>query len=140
MDKNERQKIYTLLSKFYPNARQLRDPAALTAWGYVLEKYTYEDVKNAAIDYAARNKYFPDLSDLTGGLTPIPSVLPEPERRDLPMGAKERRDLERSIQWQQEWHARLHSLGLPTLQEAAESGMSIGEYTSLLLGKGAFDG
>ena len=140
MDQNERKKVYTLLSKFYPNARQLRDPAALTAWGYVLEKYTYGDVKNAVLSYAASNKYFPDLSDLTGGLTPIPADGPEPDRRDKPMGEKERRDLEKSIQWQEDWHAHLRNMGLPTFREATMGGMDPGAYTSLLRSKGAFDG
>ncbi|MGM9640539.1 MAG: hypothetical protein ACI3V3_04155 [Faecousia sp.] len=140
MDKNERQKIYTLLSKYYPRARQLKDAATLTAWGYVLEKYTYDDVKNSVINYAASNKYFPDPSDITGGLTPIPNTSPEPERRDLPMGEKERRCLERSIHWQQEWHDHLRALGLPTFREATMGGMDPGEYNRLLCSKGAFDG
>lgn len=140
MDENERRKIYTLLSKFYPNARQLRDSATLTAWGYVLENYTYEDVKEAVIDYAAKKKFFPDLADLTGSLTPISARDPQPERRDKPMGAKERRDLERSIQWQADWHDHLHGLGLPTFREATMGGMDPGAYTRLLCSKGAFDG
>ena len=68
MNEADRKKIYTLLSKFYPTARQLQDRATLTAWGYVLENYPYDDVKAAVLEYAARNKYFPDLSDITGGL------------------------------------------------------------------------
>lgn len=139
MDKRERQKVYTLLSKFYPNARQLRDSAALTAWGYVLENYPYEEVKNAVLGYAAGHKYFPDLSDLTGGLTPIDPAAPEKDRRDLPLGEKEARDLERSIRWQEEWHAHLRALGLPTFREATMDGMDPGAYTRLLRGKGAFD-
>ena len=140
MDKNERQKVYTLLSKFYPNARQLRDQGTLTAWGFVLEKYTYEDVKSAVLSYAASNKFFPDLADLTGGLTPAEAASPEPERRDVPMGAKERRDLAKSIHWQQEWHDHLRALGLPTFREATMGGMDPGEYNRLLCSKGAFDG
>lgn len=140
MDKNERQKIYTLLSKYYPRARQLKDAAALTAWGYVLENYTYEDVKKSVLSYAASNKFFPDLADLTGGLTPVSAHEPEPERRDKPMGSKEQRDMEKSIRWQKEWHEHLRGLGLPTFREATMGGMDPGEYTRLLCSKGAFDG
>ena len=95
MDKNERQKIYTLLSKYYPRARQLKDSATLTAWGYVLERYTYEDVKNSVINYAARNKYFPDLADLTGGLKPI--------FRENPISEAERMDMERTKRLVERW-------------------------------------
>lgn len=73
MDKEEARKIYTLLAQYYPHARQLRDKLTLTAWGYVLERFAYSDVKDAVIGYAAKNKFFPDLSDLTAGLTPLPT-------------------------------------------------------------------
>ncbi len=63
MDKTERKKLFSLLRQFYPNAKQL-NPVTMTAWAAVLENYDYEPVKAAALDYAAHNKYFPDLSDL----------------------------------------------------------------------------
>ena len=105
-----------------------------------LENYTYEDVKKSVLSYAASNKFFPDLADLTGGLTPISAHEPEPERRDKPMCAKEQRDMEKSIRWQKEWHEHLRGLGLPTFREATMGGMDPGEYTRLLCSKGAFDG
>lgn len=71
MNKEERQKLYTLLSKFYPNAKQLKDKEVLTAWGFVLESYAYSDVRNAVLRYVAKSKYFPDISDLLTGLTPM---------------------------------------------------------------------
>lgn len=69
MTREERKKIYRLLSQFYPRAKQLENPETLTAWGLVLENYAYDDVKCAVLDYAAQNKYFPDLADITAGLT-----------------------------------------------------------------------
>lgn len=76
MNRTEREKIYRLLSNFFPNARQLQSRETLTAYGLALERFTYEDVKAAVVDYAMRNKFFPDLSDLLSGLTPqeAPSV------------------------------------------------------------------
>jgi hypothetical protein len=71
MDREERQRIYLLLHQFYPRARQLQTPETLTAWGYILENYTYEDVKKKILKYAASNKYFPDIADITGDLTPV---------------------------------------------------------------------
>lgn len=67
MDKTERKKLFSLLRQFYPNAKQL-NPVTMTAWAAVLENYDYEPVKAAALDYAAHNKYFPDLSDLLATL------------------------------------------------------------------------
>ncbi len=71
MNHHERQKIYGLLSQYYPNARQLKDKKTLTAWGFALERFPYDAVKKAVIDYAISNKYFPDLADITAGLTPV---------------------------------------------------------------------
>ena len=79
MDKEERRKVYRLLHQYYPRARQLQSPETLTAWGFVLENYTYEDVKNKILKYVATNKYFPDISDITGDLRPIEDIPEEPE-------------------------------------------------------------
>ena len=83
MNHHERQKIYDLLSQYFPNARQLKDKKTLTAWGLALEKFPYDDVKTAVINYAISNKFFPDLADITAGLVsadsrsavPIPSAI-----------------------------------------------------------------
>lgn len=71
MDKTEREKIYTLLSQFYPNARELKSREKLTAYGLVLSRFSYEDVKSAVLDHASKNRYFPNVSELVGKLTPI---------------------------------------------------------------------
>lgn len=79
MDLAERQKVYDLLSRYFPNAKQLKDKKTLTAWGFALEHFTYRDVKNAVINYAISNKYFPDLADITAGLAPAdtaPAAMP----------------------------------------------------------------
>ena len=67
MDKLERKKLFSLLRQFYPNAKQL-NAVTMTAWAAVLENYDYAPVKAAVLDYAAHNKYFPDLSDLLAPL------------------------------------------------------------------------
>lgn len=68
MNRTEREKIYRLLSNFYPNAKQLQSRETLTAYGLALERYSYEDVKRAVVNYATHNKFFPDLSDLLEGV------------------------------------------------------------------------
>lgn len=68
MNKDEREKIYRLLASFYPKAKQLQNRETLTAYGLVLERYKYEDVKRAVVNYASCNKFFPSLSDLLEGV------------------------------------------------------------------------
>lgn len=80
MDREERQKIYTLLAQFYPKAKQLQSRETLTAWGMALARYDYEAVKASALDYAAKSRFFPNLSDLTAGLTP--AAAPEQEEKN----------------------------------------------------------
>ena len=68
MTKEEIGKIFVLMQQFYPNARQLQDRTTLLAWKLVLVKFPYNDVKNAVVDYAISNKFFPDVADITAGL------------------------------------------------------------------------
>ena len=70
MNGEERRKIFELLAQYYPNAKQLKDRQAMTAWRYALERFTYADVKNAVVDYALSHKYFPDVADITANLSP----------------------------------------------------------------------
>lgn len=82
MNTAERQKIYTLLAQYFPNAKQLKDKTTLTAWGLALERFPYADVKTAVVNYAITNKFFPDLADITAGLTPEQQA--EPPTRAVP--------------------------------------------------------
>jgi len=68
MTKEERTKILLLLSQYYPNAKQLRDKNRVAAWELVLARFPYDDVKNAVVEYAASHKFFPDVSDICGGI------------------------------------------------------------------------
>lgn len=75
MDREHRQKIYTLLRSYYPNAKPLRDPTTLTAWGLILERFPYGDVKNAVLDHvAAGHRFCPDITELTAVLRPEVSM------------------------------------------------------------------
>lgn len=85
MTKEEVGKVFTLLQQFYPNARQLQDRTKRLAWELALKRFPYNDVKNAVVDYAIANKYFPDMVDITGGLkqeaAPVVSA-PESRQED----------------------------------------------------------
>lgn len=63
MTKDKVDQLFTMLSQFYPN-KSISDSMRL-AWEYALEPYAYKDVKAAALVYARKNKFFPDLADLT---------------------------------------------------------------------------
>jgi hypothetical protein len=89
MTKAEREKIYALLSKFYPKARQLADKETLYAYGLVLANYNYEDVRSNALRHAERCKFFPDVSELVSGLRYEPAA-EERSREDAYIRAAER--------------------------------------------------
>ena len=74
MNKDEREKIYMLLSQFYPNARELKSRETLTAYGLVLARFSYEDVKASVLDHVTKNKFFPNVSELVGKLNPISAL------------------------------------------------------------------
>lgn len=144
MDKEERQRIYTLLSKFYPNAKQLKDRATLTAWGLALEDFPYEDVKKSVLDYATRNKYFPDLADITGSLAAENQTRKDPRGATVPqpgkMGVIDRKVREDQQALYERWceeSARLRKLrrdaGIPaTYLEAKASGLSVSQWFALM--------
>lgn len=108
MNREERQKIYRLLSQFYPDAKQLAHPETRTAWGLVLENYTYGDVKARVLEYASRSIYFPKLADITRNLTPEETPTPV-EPHTAPPASK----------YTEEWLSRVDAL---KQQEAALGG------------------
>lgn len=68
MDRCEVEKLFTLFSQFWPN-KQVTAKMKL-AWEIALEPYSYAGVRAAAVAYARRNKFFPDVADITMGIEP----------------------------------------------------------------------
>lgn len=137
MDKADLRRVCTLLSKFYPNARQLKDRDTLAAWGLALADFPYEDVKTAVLDYAVRNKYFPDLSDLTAHLAQ-PAVPPRPSPRLGATGWAEHRALYDRWRAEEDRLAPLRAAaGLPgTWAEAEAACMTCTQWYGLLARQG----
>lgn len=107
MDYPRRQKLYQLMAQFWPNSRLTKDPAMRTAWGQVLEKFPYDDVKSRVLDLAATSKYPPDLADLTAPLVPpaADNAIGAAGIQPTPPGQADRRareDMERLRQWWKE--------------------------------------
>lgn len=70
MTREETDKLFDLLEQFYPNAKQVKSEKTKIAWSMALKDFTYNDVKNSAIDYAIEGQYFPNLTDITLKLKP----------------------------------------------------------------------
>lgn len=68
MDRCEVEKLFTLFSQFWPN-KQVTAKMKM-AWEIALEPYSYAECRAAAVAYARRNKFFPDVADITMGIAP----------------------------------------------------------------------
>ncbi len=80
MDRCEVEKLFTLFSQFWPN-KQVTTKMKL-AWEIALEPYGYADVRAAAVAYARRNKFFPDVADITMGIEPQEEQAQEEQAQD----------------------------------------------------------
>lgn len=65
---SELDRFFDLYQQFWPNKKISKNMRL--AWGMALEPFPYEDVKAAAVAHARKNKFPPDVSDLTAGLMP----------------------------------------------------------------------
>lgn len=139
MQKSEVENLFNLLEQFYPNAKQLCSKPVQVAWVLALEPYAYEDAKAAAIAYARKNKFFPDVADITGGLAPI-----EPEKEgaapDPAFGnysymrnhVAALRDAGTALE------ARYHASGVVTLTEAKRQGMGYDKWEEMCRAAGVW--
>lgn len=83
MTAQESEKIFRALRRYYPNAKIYADADRLEAYRERLLHYDFEAVVAACKRYVDRNKYFPDLPDIVGGLTPTDG---EPRDGETPRG------------------------------------------------------
>ena len=80
MTREETGKLFVLLGTYYPNARQLSDKLCKAAWAMALEPYRYEDAKAAAVAYVRKNRFFPDVFDITDKLPEVDMAKPDDEQ------------------------------------------------------------
>ena len=125
MLKDEFEKIWTLYRTLFPaSTARLNSVNTRKVWEAALEPYRMEDVASASIHWARKNKFFPDIADITGDLRPIevPDSTPreEPGNQEgvLPYVQKLWGDLA------EERRAQLHDVGLETWQEAVQRGVT----------------
>lgn len=145
MDYPQRQKLYQLMAQYWPHSRLAKDASTRTAWGRVLEKFPYDDVKNRVLELAATSKYPPDLADLTATLVP-PSGGPQGAAgiQPSPPGQADRRVKEGQdllfAKMEQERNRLIplrRAAGIPaTMEEASAAGMSYTDWMSALEERG----
>ena len=132
MRKSEVESLFNLLEQFYPNAKQLCSKTVQAAWVLAVEPYAYEDAKAAAIAYARKNKFFPDVADITGGLTPIEpekeEATPDPAFGDY---SCMRNHVAALRDARMELEARFHAAGVVTITEAKAQGMGYDKWAEL---------
>lgn len=68
MNNGEFEKIWRLLSSLFPAAAAKKSKVDKAVWLKGLEPYAMTDVSDRIMTYAQRNKFFPDLADITGNL------------------------------------------------------------------------
>lgn len=130
MDRQDVKKLFALLETLCPSAaKKPRDAATLAAWAMVLEPYTYEAIKGAAITRARENRFFPDPAELVAYL---PQDCPiEPAQEAAPSGGGGDVGLMRD-HWISQREARAKA-GLPVSAFAARAlGMSAAEWYDAL--------
>lgn len=77
MTDTEFRKIWKLLYDLWPEVASKRNAAV---WRIGLEPYPMAAVGDRVLHYARRNKFFPDLADITAGLAEETSSLEEMHR------------------------------------------------------------
>ena len=124
MDRKDIGRLFNLMRKLYPNARRFSDDETMLAWHLVLEPFSYDEIKAAAVDYARANPHPPDPNELCGRYVvnePVPEI---PDSDDAVEQLRTR------------WYERVkqrRALGLPaTITEAVEQGLSSAQWLAAL--------
>lgn len=69
MTKEEFYKVLELLVAYYGSkAKPLKTLNVQAAWWMALERFPYEVVRDAVVDYAVKSRFFPTVADITSGI------------------------------------------------------------------------
>ena len=123
MTREDTDRLFELIAVFRPADPKLKNRTLRAAWALVLEPYEVNDVRAAVADYFRTNKYFPDVTDISSRCRQ-----PEKPVRTWTPGGKERKDMDKTFAWAEEWHRELKRKGLPTLRDAIAQGKTPGEW------------
>lgn len=132
MNTKEFDKLWRLFASLFPAAVKKRGPNAKEVWERAMSPYSLDEATEATLKYARQNKFFPDVADIAGGLTPVEPEQEEaksdPAFGDYSCMAKHvaaLRDARTAMA------ARYHQAGVPTLAEAKGRGMGYDKWKEL---------
>ena len=74
MTRHDVHKLFDLLEHLYQGKKQSRDDVTVAIWAKVFEPWSYAQVRQAVIERARVNRYFPDPSEIAEFLSPAPLV------------------------------------------------------------------
>lgn len=76
----EFERIWTLFGELFPASAKGKSAKSKRVWQVALAPYEQDAVSAATLVYARRNKFFPDVADITGNL-PVPGQTEQEENR-----------------------------------------------------------
>ena len=82
MKEAEFTQIWNLLEVYFSAASAKKSASFKKAWFVAMQPYRKDDVTAAIVNYARKNKYFPDLSDITADL-PLEQADEEREQESI---------------------------------------------------------
>ena len=126
MTTQEMNEIWRLIGVYRQGDQRFQDKELLKAWYAALRVYDVDAVKNAVVEHFRSSSFFPDVSEIVARL---PRKTERDRRGCDDAGAADQTSLNA---WQREWHEELHALGLPTMREALESGMTLAQWNAKL--------
>lgn len=127
MSSDDFAKIWRLFRTLFSPSPRVNSENERTVWKVALRPYSLDDVTSSVMSWARKSKFFPDIADITGKLTPIePLSGKRIERGEKPYGdtvwmAPCIRQIAAKIT--EEDADAVHAAGLMTWGEAAVNGI-----------------
>lgn len=84
MSQNDFETIWNLFRRLFPASPRVKGEKEKRVWGRALKPYGLEDVTESVMAWARKSKFFPDVADITGKLTPVettPEIPPDRKER-----------------------------------------------------------
>jgi len=130
MNKGEFEKVWNLYRGLFPGHHSLENKNIRAVWEVALLPYALDEVVASSMAYARRNKYFPNVAEITGKLEPV-EPLPELPKAEKAAGCAWMAPYIRKLADRDaEAHAEeLHAAGLMTWSEAEAAGRDFGEWS-----------
>lgn len=119
MDKNDVEKLWTLLKELYPRQKQKDTDDRRLAWELALKPFSYGAVRQAALAHARKSDYYPSVSELVGNM-------PRESTMESSGMAWQKHIEERGLDFDSDCsvsrYAREHSMTWPEAKAAREGG------------------